>query len=464
MYLCSVKNIKTGRNNLLLLGYFCNFDLSTEKERMMNKTKRLFGCVFLLLALLATSCSNKNVFDEDDYRDIVEREQPVDGIDESHTWTLTSTYYMTASIPETAQDAERLLILSGNPANGESAMVLGEYFVTADEKKGEKKYFSFVASNLLLRFYAALVDTDGTYTIVAFSPSTNRNISFLQPLATKVEIASRLIGRQTFSYCFEDEMPEPGDYDYNDVVLRISQERTAVNQITLNVTLAAVGSLSQVAAAIRLTNINFEDVESIKTSDGETFNDGYKKSSLPYIESEDLLIKGKNDAAVINLFEDAHWATGAAHYASEGYIPRYKYNVSKTTSTEHDMMSPRTISYEITFKESVDLDYFTLERLDPFVILEYNGALMEVHAAYNLRLETVLHDYVQPTSAVILPWALIIPSGSFRYPLDGVNIGFSKNEALFGAYMTEGHAFGEWASSHEKALDWYNYPTSNMVY
>jgi len=30
--------------------------------------------------------------------------------------------------------------------------------------------------------------------------------------------------------------------------------------------------------------------------------------------------------------------------------------------------------------------------------------------------------------------------------------------------MTEGHAFGEWASDHEKALDWYNYPTSNMVY
>ena len=91
---------------------------------MMNKTKRLFGYVFLLLALLVTSCSSKDVFDEDDYVEIMEQEQPVENIDSAHTWTLTTTYYMTASIPETAQDAERLLILSGNPANGESATVL----------------------------------------------------------------------------------------------------------------------------------------------------------------------------------------------------------------------------------------------------------------------------------------------------------------------------------------------------
>ena len=427
---------------------------------MMNKTKRLFGYVFLLLALLVTSCSSKDVFDEDDYVEIMEQEQPVENIDSAHTWTLTTTYYMTASIPETAQDAERLLILSGNPANGESATVFGEYFVAA----GEKKYFSFATSNIQSKFYAALVDTDGTFTIVAFSPSSDRNISFSQPLATKVRIDSRLIGLQTFSYCFEDEMPEPGDYDYNDVVLRISQERTALHQITLNVTLAAVGSMKQVAAAICLPGTKYDDIELVKTTDGETFNDGFKWVSTSYLTSKDLLSKGFDDVAVINLFEDAHWATGATNYTSEGYIPRYKYNVSKTTGDDYEMTSPRTVSYEITFKDSVMLDYLTLEQLDPFIIEEYNGALMEVHAAYRLRTSLVLHEYVQPTSAVILPWALIVPSGAFRYPLNGVHVGFYKNGALFGAYMTKDHAFGEWASNHEKALDWYNYPTSNMVY
>ena len=426
----------------------------------MNKTISYFGCLLLLLALMATSCNSKDVFDEDDYVEIMEREQPVENIDSTHTWTLTTTYYMTASIPDTAQDAERMLILSGNPTNGESATVFGDYYVTA----GEKKYFSFVTSNIQSQFYAALVHADGTYTIVSFSPSSNRNISFSQPLATKANVDSRLIGLQTFSYCFEDEMPEPGDYDYNDVVLRISQERTALHQITLNVTLAAVGSMKQVAAAICLPGIKYDDIELVKTTDGETFNDGFKWVSTSYLTSKDLLSKGFDDVAVINLFEDAHWATGATDYASEGYIPRYKYNVSKTTGGDYEMTSPRTISYEITFKDSIMLDYLTLEQLDPFIIEEYNGALMEVHAVYRLRTELVLHEYVQPTKAVVLPWALIVPSGSFRYPLDGVHIGFYKNDALFGAYMTGGHAFGEWAANHEKALDWYNYPTSNMVY
>ena len=249
---------------------------------MMNKTKSIIGYVVLLLALLVTSCNNKDVFDEDEYKEIIEKEQPVENIDKSHTWTLTTTYYMTASIPETAQDARRMLILSGNPAQGESSTILGEYFVTA----GEKLYFSFASPALLSRFYAALIDTDGTYTIVDFSPSSNRNISFTRPLATKAEVDSRLIGLQVYSYCFEDEMPEPGDYDYNDLVLRISQERTAFNQIKLNVTIAAVGSQTQLAAAIYLTGFKYDQIEQIKTTDGETFNDGFKRNTLSYNEGE----------------------------------------------------------------------------------------------------------------------------------------------------------------------------------
>ena len=390
---------------------------------------------------------------------IVENSQPVKGIDPSHTWTLTTTYYMTADIPKGMADARRLQVLSGNPVTGESANILGDYLVSA----GERKYIAFAAPTVQDKFYAAIVDSNRCYTMVAFTPN-ERTIDFSQPLATRVQISDHLLGYQTFSYCYEDEMPEPGDYDYNDVVLRISQERTSTNQIMLNVTLAAVGSLSQIAAALRIVNYSYDEIESVTTIDGETFNDEYKKSTLPYIDSDELLIRGNNDEAVINLFEDAHWATGSAFYASEGYIPRYKYNVSKSTSEELEMVPPRTISYVITFKNSKQLDYFTLDMLDPFIIVAYNGAFMEVHAVYQYKSSTILHEYVQPSSAVILPWALVIPSGLFRYPLDGVNIGYAKDDALFGAYLTEGHSFGQWAASHTASQDWYNYPTGNMVY
>ncbi len=425
---------------------------------MYRKLRPLAYCL-LLAALVPSSCKKTDVFDEAIYKEITETSQPVDSVDVAHTWKLSSSYYMTAEIPATATAARELQILSANPADGAPATILGEYPVSA----GEKKYFAFTAPSTMQRFYAALVDDNGAYTVIGFDAS-QRSINFLQPLATNATVNKRQLSLQTYSYCYEDEMPQPGDYDYNDLVLRISLQRTGASQLTLNVTVAAVGSIMQVAAAMRLLNYKSSDIESITTVGGEDFNRGYKKAAVPYIDSNDLLMTGTDSAAVINLFEDAHWATGAAAYASEGYLLRSKYNVSKTTDDKHDMVSPRTISFVINFKSSVQPDYFTMDQLDPFAIIRYSGALREIHAVHKYRSDMVLYEYRQPDNPAILPWALMVPDGAFRYPLDGVHIGYAKGEALFGAYMTQHHAFGEWAADRLSSTDWYNYPTSNQVY
>lgn len=424
----------------------------------MHTNKLSTACIFLLLALMSLSCNDKDVFDEEEYKKLVEIAQPVEGIDADHTWSLTTTYYLVVDIGEEFAGNERLQILSGNPVVGESAVVLGDYPVSG----GGKKYIAFTAPSTMTKFFAALIDAQGIYTVTSF-PNTQRTVTFPQSSMSRGPVDDRLVSQQALSFCYEDEMPEPGDYDYNDVVLRISQERIAQNQIMLNVTLAAVGSMKQVAGALCLANYKYDDIESVTTVDGETFDDGYKKPSLCFIKGDDLLLKGIDSVAVINLFEDAHWATGVAEYASEGYVERYMYNVSKETGSSYDMMSPRTISYIVTFRNTSSLDYFTLDQIDPFIIIEYMGSFMEVHP-FHYRTQTALYDYSQPTSANILPWALVVPGSSFRYPLDGVNIGFAKNGALFGAYMTEGHSFGEWAANHTIAIDWYDYPTGNQVF
>lgn len=424
----------------------------------MCAKRKLSQWILILTAVVMASC-DKNVFDEDNYIKIIEIAQPVDSIDANHTWNLTKTYNITAEIGTEYAVARRLLILSGNPIAGENATLLGEYPVNGSGSTN----LSFVAPSTVSSFYAALVDEHG-YCVITPLQQNQQSVTFQPSTVTSGEIDSKLIGLQSYSYCYEDEMPQPGDYDYNDVVLRISMERTAQNQITLNVTLAAVGSTAQIAAAMTIVGYKYNDIESVTTVDAETFDDGYRKSTLPFIDSNNLLIKGFDGAAVINMFEDAHWATGVASYASEGYLERYKYNVSKTTSSDYDMMSPRTISYVVNFKDATSLNNFTLDQIDPFIIIEYMGAFMEVHANYKYRFQTTLYDYKQPTSAAILPWALVIPSSSFRYPIEGTNIGFAKNGALFGAYMTEGHSFGEWAANHLSATDWYNHPTGNLVY
>lgn len=421
--------------------------------------KRKFSQWILILMTVVMASCDKNVFDEEKYIEIIEIAQPVDSIDDNHTWNLTKTYNITAEVGTEYAVARRLMILSGNPIAGENATLLGDYPVNGSGAIN----LSFVAPSMASSFYAALVDEHGNCVITPIQQDQQR-VTFQPSTVTSGEIDSKLVGLQSYSYCYEDEMPQPGDYDYNDVVLRISMERTAQKQITLNVTLAAVGSKAQIAAAMAIVGYKYNDIESVTTVDDETFDDGYRKSTLPFIDSNRLLIKGIDSTAVINMFEDAHWATGVASYASEGYLERYMYNVSKTTSDEYDMMSPRTISYVVNFKDATSLNNFTLDQIDPFIIIEYMGAFMEVHANYKYRLQTILYEYKQPISATILPWALIIPSSSFRYPLNGTNIGFAKNGALFGAYMTEGHSFGEWAANHSSATDWYNYPTGNLVY
>jgi hypothetical protein len=65
-----------------------------------------------------------------------------------------------------------------------------------------------------------------------------------------------------------------------------------------------------------------------------------------------------------------------------------------------------------------------------------------------------------------LPWALKVPTGTFRHPLKGVNIGFyiKDSKALYGAYSKSGHAFGVWSSDKTQAEDWYLYPNVNSVF
>ena len=425
------------------------------------KVRKLHVAGWLLLTIIiaTTIACSRNVYDEDDYEKLVILMQPVDTIDANHDWQLTSTYTITVDASAASVGAKSLQILSANPVAGQSANILGQYAI-AD---GDKKEITFVAPKTYTEFYAALVDTTGTYTLARFMPS-DRTVGFTNTVATKVAINQRLLALQSFCYCFEENIPEPGDYDYNDIVLRISQERMSENQIVLNVTLAAVGTEEKIGAAIHLIDYYYNDIDSIVTTDGTTFDDGYEKQFPKMIEKDDLLLKGFGGEAIINVFEDCHWATGDALKNEYNILERRYYNVSKSASSEYGIVAPRTISYVITFKDATLLDHFSLNDIDPFIITEYNGSFWETHCQTEHRNDQLLHRYKQNLNVKILPWAMIIPNSGFRYPLEGYNIGFYKKNVLFGAYMTRGHSFGEWASNRHISQDWYDYPTSNQVF
>ena len=103
-----------------------------------------------------------------------------------------------------------------------------------------------------------------------------------------------------------------------------------------------------------------------------------------------------------------------------------------------------------------------MEKMDPFILEQYNGSVFEVHQ-YAYRTAQILYPY--STSRIKgLPWALCMPMGDFRWPLEGVNIGFMKKGVKYGAYQTSGHSFGEWSMDRNRSLDWYEYPSENQVF
>ena len=416
-----------------------------------------FCCVTLLLS----SCV-RNMFDQQKYEEIVEDQSPVPDIDSNHDWMLCKSQILMVDISG-LEDIERIRVFTDNPAEFSSASVVGEAYVS------EKSVVSMSITypNTLKFLYAAAIDDEDNYTVVPFDPSASDVVNFSHPVANKKKMPF-FYQPQIYTYLYEEEFPDPGDYDYNDVVLRVSMEHSEKREVRINVELAAVGGVKQMAAAMRLVGFRFDDVESVKIVDDASF-DVVGGVELPdqmrtFIKEKAPLLKGLNNEAVINLFADSHWATGDRIDTDYGIVTRKRYNVSYEKNDTYGKFYPRELTYIVNFKENVDVNYLSQIALDPFILLDYNGGKWEIHT-YNYNSAQVLFPHPEVDSKN-LPWVLCIPSGTFYWPLHAVAIGYQAKSKRFtyGAYPYLSRSFGEWAADCEKCTDWYLYPDSYEVY
>lgn len=419
------------------------------------------------IVVATNSCTSHDLFDQQVTQSISDSLSPVDSLDRNHNWLLTKTRSITVETNANV-NAQWLKILTDDPRLSEDAEVATQVMIT----EGQNTYnMSFCFPSIVTTLYAALIDDQGLYTVTAFSPE-DRKVDFSEPLYTKQNILYTP-QPQTFVYCYEEEMPDflKVDFDFNDIILNISYERTGEREIRFHVELAAVGTDRQVGAAIRLKNFKYDEIESVTTVGGASFNVNTSGQDVPdqmLVVHKDrtplLMSNTENKEAVINLFCDAHWATGDLLTENFGLIQRKRYNVGR--GTDFQTMVPREVTYIVTFKEKTGLEYLNFDLIDPFIIKEYNGGIFEVHQFAN-RNDWVLQEY-KIAEIVKLPWALTIPYKKFRHTLEGVNIGFKKKEIMgFGAYSSvRGHTFGEWSMNSNLAQDWYlnEYATDNQVY
>ena len=419
------------------------------------------------IVVATNSCTSHDLFDQQVTQSISDSLSPVDSLDRNHNWLLTKTRSITVEANANV-NAQWLKILTDDPRLSEDAEVATQVMITESQKTYN---MSFCFPSIVTTLYAALIDDQGLYTVTAFSPE-DRKVDFSEPLYTKQNILYTP-QPQTFVYCYEEEMPDflKVDFDFNDIILNISYERTGEREIRFHVELAAVGTDRQVGAAIRLKNFKYDEIESVTTVGGASFNVNTSGQDIPdqiLVVHKDrtplLMSNTENKEAVINLFCDAHWATGDLLTENFGLIQRKRYNVGR--GTDFQTMVPREVTYIVTFKEKTGLEYLNFDLIDPFIIKEYNGGIFEVHQFAN-RNDWVLQEY-KIADIVKLPWALTIPYKKFRHTLEGVNIGFKKKEIMgFGAYSSvRGHTFGEWSMNSNLAQDWYlnEYASDNQVY
>ena len=419
-------------------------------------------CAILIMIIAGSACK-REMYDEQVKKSIMDSVSPVDSIDAMHTWILTTTKTLMVTTPDTGA-IKMVKILTANPRETGDAEVVGEAYAAA----GKKVTMAVTYSNRLTTLYAAAVDSSDYYTITRFQPDASSSVDFSN--ATVVHEKMPYVPQpQQYTYCFEREydLALEYDFDYNDIVLRVSQERTGEKEMRYHVQLAAVGLDIQMAAAINMLGFKYDDIESVKTVDSLSFNNTNGKDVpdqiLTLSKNKDFFVRGLNNEAVLNLFVDSHWATGDLLEENYGMMDRKMYNVSKSSGGDYQLMVPRTITYIVKFKDADALNMASLDRLDPFMYYGYNGANFEIHL-YQYRNNQTLNAY-PPSTIKTLPWALCIPSSTFRWPLEGVNMGFiMKGSHLFGAYSKYGHSFGEWAMDRNSSLDWYEYPTDNQVF
>ena len=412
---------------------------------------------FMVLTIMLSACK-KEMFNPDLAKKIMELSFHNDTVDKYHNWTLIEDW--SVQVEANVKGVRRIELLSGNPYTDENSEVVANTTASMGDVIDLSCSLPSIADSL----YVAAVDSTGHYTVIAVAPQQYRvNFSNLNTKNNGTLIGE---GQQEVFYCYCSSYPEPSEtWGFNDCVMRISKELRDSRTLRITVTLLAVGTTSQIAAALRLDGVSYDQVEKIEPVGGKTFR---RAEDLPryFIKDESVLLCGRDGSAVINLYDDAH----AAFYNrtnTQGMIYRYRYNVKHGNSSDCYEFSQPSASYDVVFKKEGIANYMTFTSFDPFILVSYaGGTIWEVHK-YRYKFNETLYSYYSDNPQAYnngYTWALEIPYTWFRYPLIEKSMGSYKNGALYGAYQTFDHSFGEWGADRKSSNDWYLYPNTSMVY
>lgn len=430
---------------------------------MKQSSKLLYAALAYVVVTWFMSCGKDDLFNKELYRYLINITYPIDTLESDHPWTLLRRHWVSVTADINYDGIRELRLYDDDPTLGDATQVLAE----SDIRSSQTVTLSYdLPQTSHGTVYAALVTSDGPTYYTPFTIGqdslnfTNRQTRLLNYMPSTA--------RQTFTYLYESCFPTPEDFDYNDIVLRISRYAPRNNNLQITVTLSAAGCKKQVAAAIRLPGVSYEQVNFVNILEGEAFDKGFPYAYTK-IDADDNVVKGRHGEAVIRLFEDAHWSLNKTvdELGSVNYEP---YNTGKPnpdgTPDSTTTMPVLTRTFNIFLKDGANADSLRLADLDPFIIESNQTIHFEVHT-YKYKFEETIWEYMSNDKQGYddyLAWALVIPDPKFRYPLEEMPIGTHRNGELFGAYGMLHHSFGEWGRNYRTAYDWWMHPNEVLVY
>lgn len=266
---------------------------------------------------------------------------------------------------------------------------------------------------------------------------------------TNPELPLEVMTSETCIYAMEDQWPSYGDYDMNDVVVRIKKSiATADNYVKhaiFEVWIEAVGADKTIGAALQLDGVT---IEMLGTSvNGEVV---IKHDAIDAISGFSLA------NPVTNCGENGHKNVVLPLFASANKLMGGNFvNVGKGKNE-----APKKVQVDIYFKQgAVKPEALSYDKVNFFITTDGVGnGRTEIHlAGYK---PTVLANSSlfgtgkdNPNSPYYsldrMPWGIMIPVASWECPDERINI------------MTKYSGFAGWVTSGgQNNKDWYMYPVS----
>lgn len=243
------------------------------------------------------------------------------------------------------------------------------------------------------------------------APPTNPDFPIIVESSTK------------YSLMFEDQWPLYGDYDMNDIVMRMQGSKMEIDtqnttkRFSFTLTLQAVGATRLIAAAIMLDKVPASAIESVEYG-GNVGRPTTFKTTGSGIESD-------QEMTVIPLFDDAHQLMEKSTREFINTLSASNNNIGNSELPE--------MKVTINLKQKMPESNFNINHLNYFIITDNKREnRKEIHMAGYLpsqRAITTLFGgnddgsseenyYVSKEN---LAWGIIVPQ-QFKWPLEFHNI------------------------------------------